>query len=338
MWLHRFTDYLLRHRLQALALTFFSVLVSTCLGKFLSNAPVFVGLLGIFIAVFLSILGIIIATLITLVSGVWLGLVFVLAATLPYLVTIYYFPVSSGAIATPTLVVWTGVAVAVLSNILTWVFAVMLRRQASFSFMLQMAALLGVLVISVIHLAYPDVANWWGQQFKWLQSFYAQIAPPAAMKKAAAIPSEAQLEAIDVAKQIATGVMVTAILFNALLQLIVARWWQASVFHPGSLRRELQEIRLSQLAGVLFFISLVFSYLGNSVILDIMPVLYMLFGAAALSLVHYLFGRMHSKTVWFWLSVFYLTLIFAWPFSIVLIAMFAWLDIWLDIRKRFRRV
>ena len=56
------------------------------------------------------------------------------------------------------------------------------------------------------------------------------------------------------------------------------------IYNPGSLRKELHRIRLSQLAGLLFLISMVFSYLGNSVVLDIMPVLYMLFCAAGLSL------------------------------------------------------
>lgn len=334
MWLQRFTDYILRHRWQAIALTFLSTLVSTYLGKLMPNAPVLLGLLGVLVAVFLGIFGILIATLVTLVKGVVEGAIFALAATLPYLISVYV-PVNN-AVVTPSVMLWIGVGVAVLSNVLTWVFAVMLRRHTGFSLIIQIAALLGVLAISVIHLVYPGIADWWGSQLQFLQAFYAQAST--AMKTTAAPGHEVGMEAINVAKQFATGVIVAAILCNALLQLIVARWWQAILFKPGSLRRELHGIRLSQLAGVLFFISLVLSYLGNSVILDIMPVLYMLFGAAGLSLIHYLFGLMHSPTVWFWLSVFYLTLIFSWPFSVVLVAMLGWLDIWLDVRKRFRKV
>lgn len=309
MWLQRFTNYILRHRLLAILLTF----VST-----------FIPIIGI--------VGILIATLITLCRGIAEGAIFTIAATLPYIVTFF---ISSHHPQTMSLIIWAAVGVAVLSNLLTWVFAVMLQRQSSWSVILQVAALLGVLVISIIHLVYPNVAIWWGNE---LLSYYKQgVAVTGAIKGVAAPTSEMQLEAINISKQYATGLMVSAILFNAVLQLMVARWWQAIVFKPGSLRRELHRIRLSYLAGILFVLSLILSYLGNSVVLDIMPVLYMLFAAAGLSLIHYLFGLMHSHTAWFWLAVLYLTLLFALPTSVVLVAIIALVDIWFDVRKRFRK-
>lgn len=335
MWLGRFTNYILQHRWQAIALTFISTLISTYLGKLMPNLPVLIGLFGVLLAVFLGVFGILIAALVTLVRGIVEGAIFALAATLPYFISVF-IPANYG-VATPAIMLWVGLGVAVLSNVLTWVFAVMLRRQTSFSVIIQIAALLGVLVISLIHLIYPGIVDWWGSQLQGLQAFYTKAAAVKGPLKTAA-PSDVQMEAINLAKQFATDVIIAAILCNALLQLIIARWWQSIVFKPGMLRRELHNIRLSQLAGILFFVSLVLSYLGNVVILDIMPILYMLFGIAGLSLVHYLFGLMRSPTVWFWLAVFYFTLIFAWPFSVVLVAMLGWLDIWLDVRKRFRKV
>ncbi len=323
MWFKRFTKYLLDHPRQALVFTFITTFI-----------PVF------------GIAGILIASLVTLRKGIVEGALMTVAATLPYVISFY---VSVNHSETIPLVVWAAVGVAVLSNLLTYVFTVMLVKRATWSSILQIGALIGVLVVSVIHLAYPDVTNWWGQQ---LQSYYAEAQSVIAKSAAAATSSgvvtaatnaatsvaDNQLETINVTKQYATGLMIAGILFNAILQLIVARWWQAIVFAPGMLRKELHKIRLSQLAGVLFAISLVLSYLGNSVVLDIMPILYTLFGAAGLSLVHYLFGLMHSNTVWFWLSVFYVTLIFALPVSMVLIAIIALFDIWLDVRKRVKRI
>lgn len=132
--------------------------------------------------------------------------------------------------------------------------------------------------------------------------------------------------------------MVTAILLLGLLQLIAARWWQTLVFTPGRLGKELQQIRLSKLAGVLFAASLVFSYLGNLVVLDIMPILYTLFGAAGLSLVHYFCRKMKSKTTWFWLMMLYFMIFFVFSVSIILLALLALFDIWLDFRKRFVQI
>lgn len=329
MWLLRFTDYILRHRWQALALTFLSTLVSACLSKLLSNAPVLIMLLGFLLAIFLSTFGIVLAALITLIRGMTEGVIFTLAATLPYLIGLYA-PANQDV---PHLMLWMGIGFAVLSNVLTWVFAVVLKRQMSWSLLIQLAALLGVFVISVIHLIYPGVVDWWGGQLQALQSFYTQMAPTSETLKTVAT-NEAQIEWINISKQISTGAVTAVILCGAMLQLVAARWWQTKVFKPGMLQRELHNLRLSQLAGILFFGSLVLSYLGNVVVLDIMPVLYMLFIVAGLSLIHYLFGLSHSPTVWFWLAVFYLTLLLTWPFSVVLVAMFGWLDIWLNMRKR----
>lgn len=310
LWLQRFSNYVLTHRWQTVVLTFF-----------LTFLPI------------IGVAGIIIAAFITLRKSIAEGAILMLAATLPYFFSFY---VSGNHEAVP-LAVWAAVGVAVSSNVLTWAFAVMLRRKANFSLILQIGTLIGVLVVSVVHLIYPEVADWWANQ---LQSYYTQATDllKNASESAKSI-SDSQIEKINITKQYATGFMVAGILLNAMLQLIVARWWQAALFFSAhSFRRELQGIRLSQLAGALFIISMALSYLGNSVILDIMPILYVLFGVAGLSLIHYLFGLMNSSHGWFWLSVLYITLIFSLPVSMVVIAFMALLDIWLDVRKRFNKV
>lgn len=308
MWLHRFTNYLLFHRWQTLTIVF----------------------LGTFIPI-IGMLGILIAALATLRKSIIEGGILALAATLPYTLSFYF---SEHYRAAAPIVMWAAIGVAIISNILTWVFAVMLRRQSTWSQILQVAALLGVLVVSVTHLVFPEVGDWWGPQ---LQSYYSQ-ALTGVWPKSISGTNDLQMEVINNTKQYATGVMVVAVLFNALLQLIIARWWQTLVYHPGSLHKELQSIRLSPLAGVLFVFSLILSYLGNSVILDIMPILYVLFGAAGLSLTHYLFKLAHSPMTWFWLMVLYMTLILSLPSSMILVAILALLDIWLNIRKRVRKI
>src|SRR3990167_10380356 len=203
MWLQRLTTYLLSHRLSAIALAF----VST-----------FIPIVGLF--------GILLAALITLVKGFAEGVVFTIAATLPYLISFYFS--GSHAVGAPLLVIWAAVVVAIGSNILTFAFAIMLRRQVSFSTILQVAALLGVLIVSVLHLAYPNIGEWWGAE---LQSYYNQASTMASkMQPMVPMAKEMQLESISMTKQYATGLMMAAILFNAILQLIVARWWQTKVF------------------------------------------------------------------------------------------------------------
>jgi hypothetical protein len=311
MKLKRFTDYMLEHRLRAVLLTFGFTFI-----------PV-VGMLGILYA-----------ALVTLRKGVAEGAVMTAAATLPY---VFSFMLASHDPNALPIVLWTAVGVAVLSNVLTWVFAALLYRQMTWSAILQVAALVGVLVISVVHLVYPNVADWWSTQ---LTSYYTQAASmmSGVLKNSANAPSDAQLETIKITKDYASGMVVAAVLLNAVMQLIVARWWQSLVFAPGMLRRELHNIRLSPLAGVLFALSLALSWMGNSVVLDVMPILYMLFGGAGLSVIHYFIGLMVSPTRWFWIALLYVALIFAMPTSMVFVAMVALLDIWLDLRRKLRKV
>lgn len=327
MWLKRYSNFLLEHPIITLGVVF---------------AITFVPVIGM--------IGILIAAFITLQKSIVEGAILTVAASLPYVIS---FILAGNPQPDIPLAVWAAVSVAVISNILTWVFAVMLQRQANWSFILQVAALVGVLVISVLHLAYPAIADWWGEQ---LLAYYnhaktvTSALKSSAMNGVAAVSgvaaeasannADVQVEAINVTKQYATGIMTMAILFNALLQLLVARWWQAALFAPGSLRKELLNIRLSRLAGILFAVSMVLSYLDNRVVLDTVPVIYMLFGAAGLSLAHYMLGKMTagSSTTWFWLALLYVALLIGAPTSILMISLLAVFDIGFDLRKRFRKI
>src|SRR5665213_778713 len=99
MWLQRLTDYLLKNRWQTIGLVFFAT---------------FLPLVGIF--------GILVAAFITLRKGVIEGAIVTLAATLPYVAS--FFITGQHQDQAMPLVLWAAVGVAVLSNVMTWVFAV----------------------------------------------------------------------------------------------------------------------------------------------------------------------------------------------------------------------
>lgn len=312
MRLQNWTNYWLNHRILALVFTFIVT---------------FIPLVGV--------IGILFAALVTLKKGIVEGAIFTLAATLPYCFIRLMMP---GSDALSPMLIWVAIGVGAGSNVLTWMFTVMMRRKADWSTILQTAALFGVLVVSVTHLAFPEVANWWFEQLQSVND-QAQVVT-ATLKSKTEIEGahEAQLQVINSAKLIATGTVIGVTLLLGVWQLILACWWNAVAYAPGSLRKGLHQIKLSPLAGVLFLISLMFSYLGNSVVLDIMPILYLLFCGAGLSLLHYFFGMMKTPVVWFWLLLMYATLALAVPVSIVAVSTVALLDIWLDLRKRFKRV
>lgn len=319
MRLHRFTNYLLRHTWLAFALTFA-----------ISFAPL-LGTLGLPFTVLgmLGTLGILFALLITLCKSITEGALLTLTATIPALI-IFYLISGNNKIELPFFAMWAGVGIAITSNVLSWAFAVMLKRKATWSTIIQTAALIGVLIISVIHLIYPDIASWWGDQFTQMHAFAAKTG----VVKASILTDE-QAEWINYIQPSITGILVSFILLDTLTKAAIARWWQALVYQRGMLARELHNIRLSQLAGGLFIASLILSHFGNGVILDILPVLYLLFGVAGLSLIHYFFKQLRSPTVWFWLAIMYVTIYFTLTLSIKILAFLALFDVWFDLRKRF---
>jgi len=312
MRVSNWTNYLLSHRIIALALTFvFSFIPSV------------------------GVVGIIFAALVTIRKGLAEGALFTFAATLPYCFVRFFLHTDTTGIE-PNFI-WVIIGVGVLSNVLTWAFAAMIQKKATWSTVLQTATLMGVLLISVVHLIYPDVASWWASQLQVFSDNY--VVDTLKLKESIDVESlkETQLQAINSTKLRATGAIVGATFLIAILQLIFACWWNSRVFHRGNLQRALHHIRLSRLAGVLFVVSLVLVYWENSVVLDIMPVLYLLFCAAGLSLLHYFFEMIARPVVWFWLVLMYVTLIIGGQLSIVMVATLGLLDIWVDFRKRFKK-
>lgn len=308
MWLARFSHYILTHRWRAFLLTVLITFIPFGIGT-----PIAIW----------------IATFVLLQKGILDGALLTLAATLVFvLVAVSAFFEGNGI----PLGLWIGLGFAVISNVITFAFGIALKRGASWSAILQISALAGVLIVSVLHLVFPNIANWWGVQ---LQAFSVQMP---SMLSVFNSNNPEQLQMIEMAKQCATGVMVAAILMQGLFQLVIGQWWQSILYSPQSLGKQLHAIRLSQLAGFLFVVSLVLSYFGNPVVLDIMPVLCVLFLAGGLSLVHYFFGLLASNTKFAWLALFYMILIFTVPMSVMLVSILALLDTWADLRKRFKKV
>ncbi len=282
-----------------------------------------------FVCAFVPLLGsisILIAGLVTLRKGLWEGALILFAATAPFLIKYYMTSLP----ADETELAWVAMLTLVVSNVLVWIYALLLRQYSNWSLVLELSALFSIVIIGAIHWFNPDIQAWWGAQ---LNAYFT--------KMKTAVPNAdftVQLQAVDAIKSMATGLMILSLLLNGLLQVVLARWWQVIIYEPGmTLRQELYRIRLGHVVGILFIAILLLSYWANSATaLDIRPVFYGLFFIAGLSVVHYLLAL--TKYTWFWLMLFYVTLIALFPKSIMLVAFFALLDVLLDLRRRLTRV
>lgn len=301
MLLRRFTDFILRGRLQAMGTAF---------------ALAFIPVVGS--------ISILIAALVTLRKSAYEGALVFVVASIPLLIQYAVIPSES---QTDTLVYM--MAIMMISNLLTWFLAVLLRQYSSWNLVLEITILIGMIIVGLVHILYPDIQAWWVKQFT---AYFNKTLNVVDTLKSGASPQEFEAELIASAKYYATGFAVVSVLFNVLLQLFVARWWQGVIFNPGALSKELKQIRLSHVAAILFVIILFLSYFKNNIALDTVPLLYSLFCIAGLSLIHYMLS--FTKTAWLWLLVVYGGIVWLFPFSIMIIAVGAFFDSWLDFRKR----
>lgn len=301
--LKRCTDFILQSRLQAMGVAFLCA---------------YIPLLGS--------LGIIIAGLVTLRRGALEGLCVAIAASLPYAIKLYTVSTSQSDMIIVELLL------NIASNGLVWLFAVMLRRYNNWGMLLEHSILLGIIIVGFVHLFYPEVQVWWNKQL----TIYATKTAAVMSGVSNASPLDPrQANVIKLVTSYATGLFVVSILFNVMLQLVLARWWQAVMFNPGGLRSELRQIRLSHVMGVLFIVAFVLAWLGSSTVMDMMPLLFAAFGAAGLSFMHYYLATVKNTLAW--LVILYLLLIWIFPLSVMLLAVIALFDVWMDLRNRLIR-
>lgn len=283
-----------------------------------------------FVCAYLPLLGsisILVAGLVTLRKGVWEGAWILFAATVPFFLSY------AMAAPSPDQVEMAQIALAalVVSNVLVWLYAVILRQYNNWSLVLELSVLLSVVIIGIVHLVNPDIQVWWGAK---LTTYFTK-----ATTEMSGLPNtdiKMQLQALDIIKPFATGLVILSIVLNGLLQLLLARWWEVIMFAPGTLRRELYQIRFGYVVGALFVAILLLSLWGNATALDMKPVFYGLFFIAGISLAHCLLAQ--ARYGWFWLMFVYIALIVLFPKSTMIVAIFALLDVLLDFRRRLGSV
>lgn len=302
--LRRFTDFVLQSRLQAMGVAF---------------VLAYIPLLGS--------IGILIAALVTLRKGAYDGALVVLSATVPYVLRYFAGNTVAGSEGFELFSLY----IIVVSNILVWVFAVLLRRYQNWNLILEYGLLVGLIFIGLLHILVPDLQNWWAS--KLTQLFNKSNMLSDLSNQDLAKNKEIQARMVASAKLYATGFLATSVSLNALLQLFIARWWQAYIFNPGGLREELHNIRLSHVVSVIFIACVLLALLKNETVIDMMPLAYALFAIAGLSLLHFYLAK--TKLGWLWISLVYVLFVLLFPDSLIFLAMIAVLDSWLNIRKRW---
>lgn len=259
-------------------------------------------------------LAIVMMALVTLHNGAQRGFLVLMWACLPLLAMI--------------IAGWHGLTVQAsyffVTAIVVWAMAAGLRRTRSWPLVLQLMAAVGIAAVLVLYLLLPQVL----QQ---LQNYVVQTLQHMDLK----LEGVDQQQLIALWSQAVTRFLVASVLGFSCLWLVLARWWQVTLFSPGQLRAELQTIRLNRYAALVVMLLLVaVGFTSLPWLRAVTAVAVLPYSIAGLSVVHNFVTTKKLHTAW--LVGFYVILVLAMGFVSVGLAVLAIIDSWCDLRQRWQ--
>src|SRR3990167_389251 len=212
----------------------------------------------------------IIVGLTTLRKGGTEGFFILLWATLPALVMLFHNEL------------WLPFVASIVYGIfLVWLLAIILRHKANWTIILYVTALFGVAGVLIMHAVVHDVAAWW------LKYFNVSMTE---LEQAINIPTATETNIgtlLQKLSTVATGLQIMFFSLAAVIELFMARGLEATLFVPGRLAAEAQQIRMHEIASIIFIACVFLAKNGSMIFLDLLPVLLLPFVLAGISLIHY---------------------------------------------------
>lgn len=258
----------------------------------------------------------VIIALVTLQNGPKQGLIVVAWAMLPAVAMLYLGHIG------------VFFNILLLDYLLIGAFAYIVNKY-SWAVLLQLSALLGVIAVTVIHLYFPDVQNWWVTQISSVLKEYKSLAN-------FGLKSEGFDNLVQYTTEIALGTLGVSIIAINLFHLLVARWWQSSINPSIALQKEWCEFRVSYIAVFALFTIFGGLYVNAPLFVDLLPLAIMPAFLAGLSLLHAVCTTKKNGTLF--LVIFYslfIVLLFI-PYLLVAVVFMGCLDSFVNFRKRLR--
>ena len=211
-----------------------------------------------------------------------------------------------------------------------WMTAAGLQQTNRLGQAMKVATLFGVSLLLLVFGVYGNPAAWWVEQLQQVETTLAEAG--------IAFPALADIELLTEVSALMTGVVLASLVIGVLASLLLARWWQSVLVHPGAFRDEFYELRLSQVNGLITLGIMLIARFADGDISEfsaqlamIMLVPYLLVG---LAVIHALLKRKGLGGGW--LVVVYVLLAII-PQATLLLAAGGLLDTWIDFRRRLAR-
>ena len=211
-----------------------------------------------------------------------------------------------------------------------WIAAAVLQQTNSLGQSFKAAVLFGACLLLLVFSFYGDPAAWWMEQ---LQLVIAALA-----EAGMSLPALTNEQLLQELSALMTGVVIASLVVGVLASLLLARWWQSVLVHPGAFREEFYELRLGTTTGLMTLGIMLLARFMQGAIGDfgaqlamIMLVPYLLVGLAVIHCLLYRSGRGSG-----WLIAIYVLLAFV-PQATLLLAAGGLVDTWVDFRRRLAR-
>jgi len=224
-----------------------------------------------------------------------------------------------------------GLVMVLLLWLPSWMAAAVLLQTRNLGQALRAAMLFGVCLLLVVFLAYGDPATWWLQQLQLVESTLEE----------AGVSLPPRLADPELQQQVAallTGMVVASLVIGVISSLLLARWWQSLLVHPGGFREEFYGLRLGYAAGLVTLAVMVTARLTQGTLSDFSAQLAMIllvpFLLVGLAIIHSLL-RQYSRGAGWLVLVYVLLAVF--PQATLLLAAGGLMDTWIDFRRRLGR-
>lgn len=210
---------------------------------------------------------------------------------------------------------------------LMFIFALILRYTALWQWVLEAAAVIGIFAVGMVHLIFPHVRQIWIELIKnYLQANNS-------LSITFHLDADHSAAFIQNLAAIATGGCAFFVLFGMIVLMILARWWQTTLFSPGRLQFEFNGIRISRVSASLLIIVSIALIWQSSWLVDIYPMLLFPFMVGGLSILHQLV--MHRRKMVLVVAMVYIALLLLTFFTVISLAIVGFIDSFYDFRKRY---
>lgn len=212
----------------------------------------------------------------------------------------------------------------------TLIAAVVLRNWRSLGLALTTIGLIALIAMLIFYLIVGDVRAWW----------YAvlQVALEPMLKSASMPMTTGEIENwLNNFAAIMTGVVAATLLLTTMINLSLARWWQAMLYNPGGFRQEFHGLRLDwRIAAAALPLAVMSTLFSDGPIQsfgqDAMVLFMALFAVPGLALIHSVVA--HKKLHRAALIAVYVLMLFLLPQMVMILAATGLTDSWLNFRRR----